>query len=195
MGTSDEIALASAVVSILALIVTLVFAVLGRRYTKEQIRQVASQIEQAKQQFISLNTPDVEVDVYFQGKPAEERGLWLKVTNHHPTITVNDLRVFAVGDAPSKKEAFTLMFLTFGDLKPMQSVRERSLQDLESTLKEYFPGYNSSGALISDTPMDGESFENFPLKVHVEYRPRLHGAQQVKRVQNRYFSVMRDTRA
>lgn len=191
MTTSDQIALASAAVSLVALIVTFVFALLGRRYTKEQIKQVTFQIEEAKRQFTALNTPDVEIDVFFQGNPPEKRGVWLKATNHHPTITVNDLRVFAVGDSPSAKEAFTFMFITFRDLKPMQMVAERSLQDFEETLQKHFPGYDSSGAVITDSPM-GESFDAFPMKVHFSYLPRLHGAQKIEGVQAVWFEVMRE---
>lgn len=108
MTTSDQIALASAVISLTAVALTLVFGLLGRRYTKEQIKYVTSQIEETKRQFAALNTPDVEVHVYCQGNPPEKRGVWLKATNHHPTITVNDLLVFAVGDSPSAKELLRL---------------------------------------------------------------------------------------
>lgn len=117
--------------------------------------------------------------------------MWLKATNHHPTITVNDLRVYAVGDSPSEKEAFTFMFTTFADLKPMQSTVERSLQDLEPTLKKHFREYDSSGAFISDTPMGG-SFDSFPMKVHFSFLPRFAGAQKSEYIKDSWFSVMRE---
>lgn len=155
-----------------------------------QLQTMREQLEEAKRQFITVNTPDVEINVYCVGT-AEKRGVWLKATNHHPSITVNDLRVYAIGDSPSEKEAFTFMFLTFGDLKPMQSVNERSLQDLESMLKKHFPGYDSTGALISDKPTGRDSFDNFPMKVHFSYLPRLHGAPKIEGVRDVRFEVMR----
>lgn len=156
-----------------------------------QLQTMREQLEETKRQFTAINTPDVEIQVYVQGNPPEKRGVWLKATNHHPSITVNDLLVYAVGDSPSEKEAFTFMFLTLADLKPMQSVVERSLQDLEPTLKKYFPDYDPSGALISDKPMGGDRFGHFPMKVHFSYRPRLHGAAKIEGVQDVYFSVRR----
>lgn len=158
---------------------------------REQLEATQRQLEEAKRQFTAINTPDVEVHVYVQGNPPEKRGVWLKATNHHPTITVNDLLVFAVGDSPSEKEAFTFMFTTFGDLKPMQSVLERSLQDLEPTLQKHFPTYDSSGALISDKPIGSASFDDYPMKVHFAYLPRLHGASKIEGVKDVHFSVMR----
>ncbi len=155
-----------------------------------QLQTMREQLDEAKRQFTATNTPDVEVHVYCVGVP-EKRGVWLKATNHHPTITVNDLLVYVVGDSPTEKEAFTFMFTTFGDLKPMDSVVERSLQDLESTLKKHFPDYDSSGAFISDTQMGGDSFGHFPMKVHFKYLPRLHGAPKIEGVKNVWFSVMR----
>lgn len=155
-----------------------------------QLQTMREQLDETKRQFIAINTPDVEIHVYCVGVP-EKRGVWLKATNHHPSIAVNDLLVFAVGDSPSGKEAFTFMFMTFSDLKPTQSVVERSLQDLEPTLEKHFPGYDSSGAFISDKPMGGDSFDNFPMKVHFRYLPRLYGAPKIEGTQDVYFTVMR----
>jgi hypothetical protein len=156
-----------------------------------QLQLMREQLDEAKRQFTAVNTPDVEVHVYVQGNPPEKRGVWLKATNHHSTITVNDLLVYVVGDSPAEKEAFTFMFTTFGDLKPMESVVERSLQDLEPTLKKHFPDYDSSGAFISDTQMGGDRFGHFPMKVHFKYLPRLHGAPKIEGRQDVWFSVMR----
>jgi hypothetical protein len=156
-----------------------------------QLETMREQLAEAKRQFTTTNTPDVEVHVYVQGKPPEQRWVWLKATNHHPTITVNDLLVYAVGDSPSEKEAFTFMFTTFGDLKPKQSVVERSLQDLEPALKKHFPGYDSSGAFISEKPLGGDRYHSFPMKVHFSYLPRLHGAPKVEGVQDVCLSVLR----
>jgi len=155
-----------------------------------QLQTMREQLDEAKRQFITVNTPDVEIHVYCVGVP-EKRGVWLKATNHHPSITVNELRVYAVGDSPTAKEAFAFMFLTFDDLKPMQSVNERSVQDLEAMLKKHFPGYDSSGAFISDQPSGGDSFDNFPMKVHFSYLPRLHGAPKIEGVQDVCLEVMR----
>lgn len=191
MTTSDQIALASAVLSLVALGATIVFALLGRKYTKEQIKQATTQIEEAKKQFVALNTPDVEIHVYTVGNPPERNGVWLKATNHHPTITVNDLVVYAIGDSPSEKEAFTFLFLTFGDLKPMQSVLDRSPMELKNVMTKHFPAYDSSSAMIVDTPASG-SFDSFPIKIHFSFLPRLHGAQKVQGVQNLLFQVWRE---
>lgn len=189
METSDQIALAAAVISLLSLAATIVFAVLGRRYTKEQIKQANAQIEEAKKQFLALNTPDVEMEIYCQLKPLEAAGVYLKATNHHPTITVSDLRVFAIGDSPSAKEAFTFPFLTFADLKPMQTVVNRSPVELEKVLAEDFPTYDQSGATISSKQAGG-SFDAFPLKLHFSFLPRLHGAQKIEGVRDLFFEVM-----
>ena len=189
METSDQIALAAALISLLSLAATIVFAVLGRRYTKEQIKQANAQIEEAKKQFLALNTPDVEIEIYCQLKPPEAAGVYLKATNHHPTITVSDLRVFAIGDSPSAKEAFTFSFLTFGDLKPMQTVADRSPVKLEKVLAEDFPTYDQSGAVIG-SKRTGDGFDAFPLKLHFSFLPRLHGAQKVEGVRDLFFEVM-----
>lgn len=189
MSTSDKIAFGAAVISLLSLIVTIVFAILGRRYTKTQIQQVDAQIRETKDQFTALNTPDVDIDINWRGKPAEQRGMWLKVTNHHPTITVTNLRVYAIGDSPTKKDAFNLMFLTPNDLKPMDTIEERSMLEIEPLLREHFPEYDSSGALISDDPMKGSTFHSFPMKIYVSYHPRLINAQKIEYVKDAYFVV------
>lgn len=190
MLNSDKIALASAVVSVMALVATIVFALLGRKHTKEQIKQATIQFDEAKNQFLALNTPDVEIEVQCKFVPPEDRGIWLKATNHHPTITVNHLKVFVVGDSPAKKEAFTFFFLTFGELKPMQTILDRSpIMDLDSLMKLHFPTYNQSGGLFTDKA-GGGSFDAFPIKVHFSFLPRLHGAQKVEGVQDLVFEVM-----
>ncbi|HET8702106.1 MAG TPA: hypothetical protein VFL97_10635, partial [Nitrococcus sp.] len=179
MKTSDQIALAAVVISSLSLIATVVFAFLGRRYTKEQIKQANAQIEETRQQFLALNTPDVELEIYCRLKPPEQAGVYMKATNHHPTIAVGDLRVFATGDSPSAKAAFTFLFLTFNQLKPLQSVVERSPVALAKVLAEHFPMYDQSGAVIGSKPTGG-NFDAFPLRLHFSFLPRLHGAQKIE---------------
>jgi AAA+ ATPase superfamily predicted ATPase len=187
MDTSDRIALGAAVISLLSFAATFVFAVLGRRYTRQQIEQTQDQIEETRTQFRAINTPDVEIEVYYQG--ADKRGVYLKATNHHPTITVNDLLVYVVGDSPSKKEAFTFYFLTFADLKPMQTLIDRSPVELERVLAEDFPAYDQSGAMITDRPID--SFDAFPMKLHYKFLSRLYGAVKVEGERDLYLLVMR----
>jgi hypothetical protein len=188
VDTSDRIALGAAVVSLLSFAATFVFAVLGRRYTRQQIKQTQDQIDETKSQFRAINTPDVEIKVYYQS--AEKSGVYLRVTNHHPTITVNDLLVFVVGDSPTEKEAFNFYFLTFADLKPMQTLVDRSPIELESVLKKHFSGYDQSGAMIVDRPI-GKSFDVYPMKLHYSFLPRLFGASKVEGERDLYFLVRR----
>ena len=182
MTSSDLIALAAAVISLLSLVSVIVFALLGRRYTKEQIAET-------QRQFRDINTPDVEISVHCQLNPPEERGVYLTATNHHPTITVNDLTVYAAGDSPTRKDAFVFMFLTFDDLGPTRTLKERSTRELGSVLEEHFPNHEPSGAVISKTEIEG--IESFPMKLHYSFLPRIHGAEKIEGVRDLYFQVIR----
>src|ERR1700721_716824 len=104
MKTSDLIALLSAIISFIALIVTLVFAALNRRYTRQQIQLLTDQIKDQRDQFEVTNTPDVKVEVWTRGK--EPRGAFLRATNNHPTIPVGDFDIIIEGVSPSQKPYF-----------------------------------------------------------------------------------------
>ena len=94
MKTSDEIALGAAVISALSLVVTLVFAFLNRRYTRAQIAL-------SKEQFDRTNKPNVNFDVLTRLKPAERKGVYVRVTNNHPSIPVGEIRAWLDAPAPT----------------------------------------------------------------------------------------------
>jgi hypothetical protein len=191
MTTADQIALLALIISVGALAATVLIALSTKADVRAQLKTAMQQIDEAKRQFVAQNEPDVEFRVHVQLKPPEQAGVWLRVTNHHPTVAVNELLVYLVGDGPNEKEAYTLMFLTFNDLKPQQTLQERSLQSLDSALEKHFPGSAPGSAHITHTPIGGDSFDRYPVKLHYTYTPRYAGAKKVEGTRDLFLEVLR----
>jgi hypothetical protein len=192
MSTSDQIALIAAVVSILSLAATLIIAISTKAEVRAQLKQAAEQLEEAKRQFRAQNDPDVEARIYVVGTPPERAGLWLEVTNHHPTVTVNDLIAYLSGQGPDGASEFNLMFLTFGDLKPQQTLKERSLQTLDSVLSSQFGVKKQGSGMVSELKLGGESFNHYPLTLHFTYVPRYAGASKVSKSKDYFLTILRE---
>src|SRR5688572_14454086 len=95
MNTSDRIALAAAIISLLSLLASAIFALLGWRYTREQIRQ-------AKTEFRVLTIPHVTLSGECRVKPPPRR-LYLRATNNHSTVALTILNAFAMLEIPGKE--------------------------------------------------------------------------------------------
>jgi hypothetical protein len=191
MNTADQIALLALVVSVGALGATVWNAISTKADVRAQLKAALQQIEEAKRQFLAQNEPDVEFHVHTQVNPPEQAGVWLRVTNHHPTVTVNELLVYLEGDSPTEKAAYGLMFLTFDDLKPQQTRRERSIHSLDAVLAEHFPGVAPGGGHITHTAIHGAAYDRYPVKLHYSYTPRYAGARKIEGTRDLFFEVMK----
>jgi len=180
MSTADQISLLALIVSVGALAATIIIALSTKREVREQLKNAQAQLDETKRQFMAQNDPDIQFDIQVRASPPDKASVRLRVTNHHPSVTVNELLVYLVGDAPTEPEAYQLMFLTFADLKPQQTLEENSLQSLDSVLAKHFLGSQSGGAIISTMPLGGASFKQYRLTLHYGYTPRYAGAKPVK---------------
>jgi hypothetical protein len=192
--TSDQIALLSAVISFIALGVTLVFAVLNRKYTRQQIKLLANQVEDQRKQFEVANTPDVTVEIFVRG--GERKRALMRATNNHPTIPVGNLIAVADGTSPSQKP-FHFRFGTMNDLKPQETIEVEHLGGtLEEFIRASFPGYEEDGGMISESVMrGGKNSESFPMTLTYSYLPRLAGATKVERSRPLFILVWKKNAA
>lgn len=191
MNTEEQIALLSAVVAFVSMVATIIISIATRIGVRAQIKAAQEQLAEARRQFQAQNDPEVEFKVYVQANPPEQAGVWLKATNHHSTVPVNDLVAYLVGDSPSEKEAYQMTFLVFGDLKPQQTLSERSLQSLDEVLSKHFPDFLPDSALITTFPSAVESSQDFPLKLYYSYMPRYAGAANVSGTKDLNLRVRR----
>jgi hypothetical protein len=189
--TSDQIAFVSLFVSLGSLGATLASSFWTKEEVRQQLKLTKDQLDEMRRQFLAQNLPDIQIELVTRLNPPEKAGVYLRATNHHPTITVSDLRVYAIGDDPRKKEAYNLMFLTFGDLKPQQTIEALSVTALSRLMKDHFPDFHPDGGTTSDTPSPGDPFVDFPLKLYFSYTPRFQGAEKVSGTREMWFSVMR----
>lgn len=191
LKTSDWIAAGSALVSFVSVLVSILFGRSTRRYAREQI-------ELAKKQFAADKTPDVEVKVFCQRKKPGthdmEMGLFLKATNHSPTIPVNQLSVFLLVEKIGECSGCSFMFPTFSDLKPAQTTQIESLQQFEKIIPTIFPASTVKGSIIGDKSsffMTMKDYEKYPAFLTVRFLPRVVGAAMIEREEEMYLFVER----
>ncbi len=130
----------------------------------------------------------MQIGIWFRG--VEPRGIWLRTTNHHPTINVSDVVVRVVGESP-EGNTFNLLFDPIPLLKAGESRELPCWWKVEELLDEFFPAYDQSGVVISEKATGGGRFDHFPLKVHFRYEPMQQGADKVEGTQELILEVLR----
>ena len=124
MTPSDYLAIAAIAVSIVSLISGLVFSLITRRSSKQQIANANEQIEELRKQFKLSRSPDVELKLYVQRTHPDtsnfETALFYEATNHDPNITISDLNCMAVvGLSPPYDSSSILGFIAVSLTRPI----------------------------------------------------------------------------
>jgi hypothetical protein len=185
-NTSDRIALAAAIISLLSLLASGVFAFFGWRYTKEQIRQ-------AKTEFRVLTIPHVTLSGHCELAPPPRR-LYLQATNNHSTVALTILNAFAVLELPSGKVQLPLSNENDED-ELVPHARVGVHHALDEILAEHFSAYSqSAGAAIHIKPTGAPNTDAFPLKFHFSFLPQIDDPTPVERVRELFFEVTREAK-
>jgi len=189
MLASDRIALAALVVAVIAasisalsLLSTIILAVWGLRYTKEQIRQNHEQLAEAKSEFLANAIPEIEMEMSYSESP--KRDIVLAVRNHHLTAHVTILKAIAIGYSPAGKEAFQLTYWSGTesyDLRATKHVKIDSDEGLDFVFSKLSIDSKSVSCEIRSKPSGSVKTVSFPLKLQFSFLPRFFGAQKVER--------------
>jgi hypothetical protein len=187
--TSDQIAVAAVVVSGLALLATVAFAVLNRRYTRTQIALTREQLAASTEQFERANKPNVHFHVFTRSKPIGAEGVYVKVTNNHPSIPVGDIKMWL--EAPGSDGTRTWLFLMFEDLPPQKTTEVRNAVTLAQMVKHFTGDGSREGLLIAGDVNPGPTFESYALAFRFSYVPRQEGATKIEDVLECHLHVLR----
>jgi hypothetical protein len=160
---------------------------------KNQNEILQSQLTLANQTYAANNLPNIAIEIYSQVNPPENKGFWLKATNHHATIAIDNLVVTASLRSPSGDD-IGFLFPILRSLEAGKTIKTISNHDMDTLLKTYFVDFDPSGAMIHETPSESDSFASFPMQVLYSYLPCFTGASNVENTKTLYFRVRKLTK-
>lgn len=173
MNTSDTIAVYSLIISFIALIASIIFFAVNRKYTR-------SQISISQSQFAQENIPVVTTNVFCGNGSA-----YLTAKNEDPSVVITEFTATLVGQS---NNGASLDF-PFPDLPCM--LRPGAYVQVQSsrTITEIFAEYGGSNAqfIMDDNAKDGGIIARFFLSLDYNYLPQQDGAKPVYR--SRYVSL------
>ncbi|SJZ46228.1 hypothetical protein [Sediminibacterium ginsengisoli] len=160
-------------------------------------QQHSAYLALAKQQMAIQLQPDVEFRVFCQRTqrnfPYDKMGLFLEMTNHSASISINQIKVIVRCEAQGDCKGFNTWFMTTGNLKPGEQQRIESFFEYEGLIASSFPEGSVDHSGVGETRdfLPHPAYEVYPLSVMTEFLPRYKGAEMVKDTLSLFLFVKR----